>query len=732
MQLLFEEGGEIRAGTVLNQQGEAYQVELPAGKRTKVKSRDVLLQFAQPSAAELLSQTAALTGEIDLDFLWECAPEQEFGFTDLAAEYYGVSASPAQQAALAMALHGNPVYFRRKGRGRYQRAPEDQLKAALAGLERKRQQALVQAEYEQQLKAGVLPEAFRGKVLTLLFKPDKNSLEYKALDAACTALGKSPMRLMIEVGGVPNARALHEARFLSECFPKGTGFPEITVPEPGGDLPLAPVEAFSIDDVTTTEIDDALSVMPLDEGRLRIGIHIAAPGLGIRRGDPLDAIARQRLSTVYFPGDKITMLPDAVVERYTLQEGRQCPALSLYVTYDPAAQQILASETRAEMVSIAANLRHNLLDEVVTEAALTEGSGDYPFREALTALWGFANFLYDERQRARVASGLRPESHSRADYSFYLDEQPDGSQRVRIEQRKRGSPLDKIVAELMILANSTWGKLLADHGVPGIYRTQKAWGMHRTRMQTYPAPHEGLGVAQYAWSTSPLRRYVDLVNQWQIIAAAQHGITAKLVAPFKPKDADLLAAVADFEGTYAAYAEHQSTMERYWCLRWLAQENRERMMATVLKDGAVRFAEIPLVTRVPELAQAARGTQVLLEIAGTDELTLEVSCRVLEVFAGDGELPAEELEGDEESAEVSAEAAAEVAAEQAAEEAAEQGAETVPETLDGTGTEAPAEAIPGERANDNANANANDSAGDGADGRDGAARTAGNGGPAAS
>ncbi|MEM5433105.1 ribonuclease catalytic domain-containing protein [Cupriavidus oxalaticus] len=691
MQLLFEEGGEIRAGTVLNQQGEAYQVELPAGKRTKVKSRDVLLQFAQPSAIELVRQTGDMVAEIDLDFLWECAPEAEFGFAELAAEYYGAEPGAVQQAALAMALHGNPVYFRRKGRGRYQRAPEDQLKAALAALERKRQQALVQSEYEEQLKALTLPESFRNKVLQLLFKPDKNSLEYKAMDAACTALGMTPMRLMVAAGGVASARALHEAKFLAECFPKGTGFPDTDVPEPSADLPLAEVEAFSIDDVTTTEIDDALSVTKLPDGKLRIGIHIAAPALGIRRGEPLDAIARQRLSTVYFPGDKITMLPDPVVERYTLQEGRVCPALSLYVTVDPTVWLITGSETRAEMVPIAANLRHNLLDDVITEASLAEGTGDYPFREALTQLWHFAGYLYDERQKARLASGLRPESHNRADFNFYLDDQPDGSQRVRIEQRKRGSPLDKIVAELMILANSTWGKLLADNGVPGIYRTQKAWGMHRTRMQTYPAPHEGLGVAQYAWSTSPLRRYVDLVNQWQILAVAQHGVTAKLVAPFKPKDADLLAAVADFEGTYAAYADHQSTMERYWCLRWLKQENRERMVAAVLKEGAVRFTEIPLVTRVPELVQAQRGTQVLLEIGETDEITLEVSCRVLEIFAGEGVLPEEELESDEEAAEMSAEAAAEAAAEEAAELAAAPADGVADDVAAGAGGDASAE-----------------------------------------
>ena len=118
MQLLFEEGGEIRAGTVLNQQGEAYQVELPAGKRTKVKSRDVLLQFAQPSAPELVRQTGDMVAEIDLDFLWECAPEAEFGLAELAAEYYGAEPGAVQQAALAMALHGKPVYYRRKGRGR--------------------------------------------------------------------------------------------------------------------------------------------------------------------------------------------------------------------------------------------------------------------------------------------------------------------------------------------------------------------------------------------------------------------------------------------------------------------------------------------------------------------------------------------------------------------------------------------------------------------------------------
>jgi exoribonuclease R len=71
------------------------------------------------------------------------------------------------------------------------------------------------------------------------------------------------------------------------------------------------------------------------------------------------------------------------------------------------------------------------------------------------------------------------------------------------------------VAELMIAANSTWGKALAEAGIPALYRAQTGG---KVRMTTAAAPHEGLGVDCYAWSSSPLRRYVDLVNQWQLIA----------------------------------------------------------------------------------------------------------------------------------------------------------------------------------------------------------------------
>jgi exoribonuclease-2 len=688
--VFFEESGSFKAGSVLSKQGDAFQVELPGGRRAKVRAKDVLIEFDKPAAGELLEQADAAAQEIDLDFLWECAPADEFAYTALATEYFGATYGPVERAALVLRLHGSPVYFRRKGRGQYQRAPEEQLKMALASLERKRQQALVQAGYEEEMKAGKLPEALKDKALGLLTKPDKNSIEYKALEAAAAARGISMPRLMLECGGISSPRALHEARFLAEFFPHGTGFPPVEVGALPDTLPDAGdhVQAFSIDDVTTTEIDDAFSIEHLADGRVRIGIHIAAPALGIARGDTADTIARTRLSTVYMPGDKITMLPDDFVDAFTLKEGGLRPALSLYSIVNRETQEIVASETRAERVFVKSNLRHNTLDEVVTEETLAAGTGDYPHKDDIAVLWPFAQALFEKRQQARAGYGLRREVQRNTDYNFYVE-----GEQVSITPRRRGSPLDMIVAELAILANSTWGAFLNDHGVPGIYRSQRAFGAptgpKRTRMQTNAAPHEGLGVAQYAWSTSPLRRYVDLVNQWQLLACVEHGVAAKLVAPFKPKDADLFAVVQGFDETYTAYADHQRRMEYFWCLRWLQQEMRgdsgeprREFPATVVKDDLVRFEEVPLLMHVPALGVHARGTRLMMEVMSIDELTIEASVRMLRVLDApvvtSGEQPEEEAGEDEElieAADDSAQSEAEAQAEADAEADAEANAE---------------------------------------------------------
>jgi exoribonuclease-2 len=382
-----------------------------------------------------------------------------------------------------------------------------------------------------------------------------------------------------------------------------------------------------------------------------VGVHIAAPALAIHRGGALDELGRKRLSTVYFPGGKITMLPDEVIHVFSLHAAQSAtndlslrPAVSLYVTLNPEGLPILEGEhapvTKVERVPMASNLRLDDLEHLVTEESLIDAknSAAIPYQGELNILWQSAKQLHAKRQEQRVMNGLKEEAlglpDSTAlprDFNFKVTEGV-----VEITPRQRGSVLDLIVAEWMIYCNSTWGNQLASHSVPGIYRVQKGWGPHRTRMQTMPGPHEGLGVENYAWCTSPLRRYVDLVNQWQLIAMAQHGVTAKLVAPFKPKDADLMAIAADFDGTYAAYAEHQNQMESYWCLQYLKQKGLPwRGVVRHLKEGQARVEEIPLRLSVPELAEQARGARAEIEVVEINFLTLVASVRYLGLIQSD-------------------------------------------------------------------------------------------------
>jgi exoribonuclease-2 len=468
-----------------------------------------------------------------------------------------------------------------------------------------------------ELQAGTLPCEFAAILPQLLYKPDRNRIETKALEAACAETGLTVPRLLTRCGALTGSHDYHLGRFLFEYFPRGTDFPACGAPTDPGDLPLATVAAFSIDDAHTTEIDDAFSVTPQTTGGWRIGIHIAAPGLGIATASELGSLARNRLSTVYMPGRKITMLPDAIVERFTLAAGRNCPALSLYLDVNTDFT-IAGHETRLECVPVVANLRHHDLEPLFNEDTLAGALPAFPFSGELKLLWELATVL-------EAGRGKASDNQINKDYNFVVDwtkRSDEGPGTIAIDERRRGSPLDKLVAELMIVANATWGAQLRDAGYAALYRAQSAG---KVRMTTVAAPHEGLGVDCYAWSSSPLRRYVDLVNQWQLLALLRGE-----APPFTARSEDLLAAMRDFELTYAAYAEFQRGMERYWCLRWLRQTDLVQPTATVLRESLVRLEGLPLVARVPSLPALARGDRVLLEIESVDFFEVELRARYVE------------------------------------------------------------------------------------------------------
>ncbi len=645
MYALFEEGGKFLAGRLMSEAESSVQIELDSGKRVKVKSVNVLLRFDKPAPAELVASAQALARDIDPNLAWEFAPAEEFGFADLARDYFSASAGIEQQAAALFALFDAPHYFRRQGKGVFRKAPEDIVKAALQGIARKQAVAAQIDAWASELIAGSCPAPVRETLYKILFKPDKNAPEYKAVVEAARRSQKAPLELLKAAGAIASPYQFHWKRFLFENFPKGTALPALGAPPIRDTLPLADVRAFSIDDSATTEIDDALSVTGLGSGVVSFGIHIAAPALAFGPDSAVDKLARERLSTVYMPGYKLTMLPDDVVQAYTLIEGRDCPAVSLYVTLDEATLELRGSETRLERVPIVANLRHDQLDSVITAASLTgAASADYAFAPELAFGFRLAGHL----KAAREVRRGKPENFNRPDYNFKLvgneGREPRGDERVGISVRQRGAPLDLIVAEAMILANSTWGGWLHECGVPGIYRAQASLAPGvKVRMGTRAAPHAGIGVAQYSWATSPLRRYVDLVNQWQIVACARHGRTAALAAPFKPKDAALFSIISSFDSAYTEYNAFQSAIERYWTLKALAQDGITELEAVVMKDGLVRVDAWPLVFRALGCENLGRGARVRVRITGTDLLTLDLHASLVAQL----DVPARALAGAE-------------------------------------------------------------------------------------
>jgi exoribonuclease-2 len=604
-QVLFEEDGAFRVGTILAEAGTSFQVEAAHGKRSKVKAAAILLRFDGQALAGFMASAQELSRSIEAKFLWEVCGPDEFGFEELAREYFGRAPSPPEATAVALALHANPVYFYKRGKGRYQAAPEDNLKAALAGLEKKRRQQEQVDAWAAELVAGRIPETIAAHLDLLLFKPDKQSLEWRALDQAASTAGLAPPKLLARAGALSGPEDYFLRRFAFEFFPRGMGFPDTDPLDEPANLPEAAVVAFSIDDEETTEIDDAFSVERRPDGGLRVGVHIAAPTLFFGTGHGLEAIARERLSTVYFPAGKITMLPESTVERATLAAGRRVPTASLYLDVDPSTFAITATESRMEWITVADNLRLSELDARLNDETIAAGRIEGIHGDDLLTLWKLARSL-------KAARGAAEERPDRLDYTIRVN-----AGRVSIEPRRRGTPVDTLVAELMIHVNATWGRLLADRGFDALYRNQKGG---KTRMEITPAAHEWLGVSHYAWASSPLRRFCDLANQRQLVALLLGR------EPAYSRD-DLVAAARDFEAAYEAYAEHQRLLERYWCIRFVQQEGLAEANASVIRDDLVRIEGMPLVCRAVGLPAAAAGERLRVAFGEPDPWDASVLCR---------------------------------------------------------------------------------------------------------
>ena len=601
MNIFYEESGQFKVAAIVQKNDATYQVDTQHGKRTKVKANNVFAEFDGDMAA-FLENAQAQAADIDTDLLWEVCGEEEFSAEAIAEEYYGHAPTKTELAATLIALYAAPMYFYKKAKGVFKAAPEETLKQALAAIERKKQQDAQIDAWAEALKRGEMPSEIAADLKTILHAPDKQSLTYKAFTKAADALKTSAYELAKKTGGITSIPQYLQDGFEIKYFPKGTGFPDLPLPEMP-DLPKADVTAFSIDDESTNEVDDALSLTDLGNGSKRVGIHIAAPSLAIKQGDKMEKNIMERLSTVYFPGGKITMLPENWIAAFSLDAGAYRPAVSIYFDVD-GEFNIGEPTCKIEAVNIAENLRIQTIEPHFNAETGLDETGEMMFAHHQDLIW-FHQFAV-ALQKAR--GKYEPDRAPQYDYSIELDE----AGKVSVVRRERGSPIDTLVSEMMILANSTWAQMLHDNDLPGLFRVQPAG---KVRMSTKSEPHIGMGVQHYGWFTSPLRRAADYINQKQLLSLIDD--TAEPL--FQQSDAELFAALRDFDTAYAAYADFQRQMEAYWSLVYLQQQGTSELTATILKEDLVRIEGLPLVTRATGIPfDALPKTQVLLKITELD------------------------------------------------------------------------------------------------------------------
>ena len=601
MNIFYEESGQFKVAAIVQKNDATYQVDTQHGKRTKVKANNVFTEFDGDMAA-FLENAQAQAADIDTDLLWEVCGEEEFSAEAIAEEYYGHAPTKTELAATLIALYAAPMYFYKKAKGVFKAAPEETLKQALAAIERKKQQDAQIDAWAEALKRGEMPSEIAADLKTILHAPDKQSLTYKAFTKAADALKTSAYELAKKTGGITSIPQYLQDGFEIKYFPKGTDFPGLPLPEMP-DLPKADVTAFSIDDESTTEVDDALSLTDLGNGTKRVGIHIAAPSLAVKPGDKMEKNIMERLSTVYFPGGKITMLPENWIAAFSLDAGAYRPAVSIYFDVDNEFN-IGAPTCKIEAVNIAENLRIQTIEPHFNAETGLDEAGEMMFAHHQDLIWFYQFAIALQKARGKY----EPDRAPQYDYSIELDEEGN----VSVVRRERGSPIDTLVSEMMILANSTWAQMLDENELPGLFRVQPAG---KVRMSTKSEPHIGMGVQHYGWFTSPLRRAADYINQKQLLSL----IDDSAEPLFRQSDAELFAALRDFDTAYAAYADFQRQMEAYWSLVYLQQQGTSELTATILKEDLVRIEGLPLVTRATGIPfDALPKSQVLLKITELD------------------------------------------------------------------------------------------------------------------
>ncbi len=592
---------------LLNQNGR--EVNLPesrvliaSGQRYPLDSgRDALLEILRTAA----DRRNSLAGNIDLAEVWELASEEEqdaFPAEFLAGLLFGGELTDDQVAAFLRAVFADRFYFKYKNglvtvhtpeqveQLRHQREKEKEKEAILErGAE-----ALRRIMNGEEIDAGQWPDrdrclAWLEEYVLFGSEATESDLVRQLLKRAGLTGPHDGYHVLVQSGiwdadeNIALRRAEQPVAFTGECLQNAAniGEPEVeTLLADTRRRDLRHLDVFTIDGADTRDFDDALHLERLEDGTLRIGIHITDVSSFISPRDPLFAEAQERCTSLYFPEGQVPMLPESLSQGvFSLIQGRPRPVLSFLVRMT-AEGEILGTSLTPAVVTVKRQLTYQEVDQAVgTDADLT---------------------LLDS-----ICSILRRKRAERGALFLSLpDVNIDISDRdaVRVRLMPVDTPARTLVSELMILANTIAASYLAGQEAPGLFRSQpppkkriisgvrnalqdiarQRRFLSRGELTAHPKPHSGLGVNCYTTVTSPIRRFLDLVMQHQL-SSLLHGRGIL----FSLGECKTFAGIINQKLGRANTVRQQR--HRYWILRYLEAQIGQRVNALVVSQGPRRI-----------------------------------------------------------------------------------------------------------------------------------------------
>lgn len=553
--------------------------------------------------------------EINLQEIWELLVNEAEGFplAELARSWFGNAVTADQSAALGRALFEDRFYFKFKGSLWQPHPPEvvehlkEQYQRELARRqERQAAAAWLQAAWEGQ---EITDPVWRQRLVTILrdmavfgSAGQHYELGKEYLEEAKFSKPDAPFKLLLKMGVFSPDENLDLYRYeapqefspeVQEEALRLSAAPRQEDPYASFRLDLTELDTFTIDGERTRDFDDALSLEQTAAG-WRLGVHITDVATHLQPGDLLDQAALERGTSLYLPERRIPMLPETLSENaFSLLAQEPRLAVSFLVNLSPEGE-ILDYRIAPSLIRVHQRLTYYEVDLRIKQ------------EERWAALHRLAVRLRERRLRHGGVHLQFPE------VMIYID--PQGEVRVEIEDTE--TPSHEIVSEAMILANFLGASFLANHGLPALYRTQAPpredlaagegrsllhlWQnrrrLSRVLLEAEPQPHWGLGLPVYTTLSSPIRRYLDIVSQRQLLAAL-----CNQPLPYSRESLEDLLTV--LEPALRRAAVLKSKRSRYWLLKYLSQRLGQKMAALVLEQHPNRYRlllpELLLETEMP-------------------------------------------------------------------------------------------------------------------------------------